>query len=109
MSELNELWATCRQVNVYAALVAMVLVCWRLVVILFDPTRTRDAEANHRAAWFVYIAASLLLSSLAAQHYASTDAAPTWTSGARLLVNLAAVALCLWWPPARRSRVARDA
>lgn len=96
--QLQPLWDFSRAVNGLIGPIVLVFLLARLIPMLLDPTRWRDRRALHLLGWFAWIAFSIVNATAAGW---VTDGTPNWTSGGRLLLNLAAIALCAWWPHPR--------
>lgn len=99
---MDPVWDACRWSNQYVAIAAAACVTYRLTGMALDRARWHDARALHLLAWFTYIALGLAVAAFAAAHYNAGSTPANWTSGARIGLNMAAIALSIWWPhPAR--------
>lgn len=97
--EAQPLWDASRHLNQYVGPIVVACLMWRLIPMALDRRRWRDARALHLLAWWSYICIAVGNATAAS---IITDGAPAWPAFLNLLLNLAAIALSLWWPHPRK-------
>lgn len=93
------LWDASRQLNRYVGPIVVACLLWRLIPMALDRRRWRDSRALHLLAWWSYICVSVGNATAAA---VITSGPPEWPAFLRLLLNLVAIALTIWWPHPRK-------
>lgn len=100
---MQPLWDFSREANQYVGSIVVLALFARLVPMVLDIARWRDGRARHLMMWFCWIGAATANATAAAF---MNNGHPSWTSGTRFMLNLVAIALCIWWPhPSRYSPI----
>lgn len=92
---MQPLWDFSREANQYLGSVVVLVLLMRLIPMVLDRQRWRDGRASHTLAWFLWICFATANATAAAF---IGNGLPSWTSGTRLLLNIVAICLCMWWP-----------
>jgi hypothetical protein len=93
--EAQPLWDASRQLNRYIGPIVVACLLWRLIPMALDRRRWSDARALHLLAWWSYICVSVGNATAAA---VVSNGPPEWPAFLRLVLNLVAIALSVWWP-----------